>query len=466
MKALPPHYALSKYREGEALHVKRLQVMYFKGKGDETLEPQRRLIRHLNDTLHAVPLQEYRADRADTYVDKHPVIVDGNSFMAFPSGRLVERLAEYKERHTTDIASDDLLITFGTPRKMVSDQFAVITNESRENILLVARSAEQACGMSIIMAAIKSFACQEGAIHIWAYYKNRLYRAYRESHFAAWHVAESMSDICREISEIKARIGRKETGNDLVVMLGMEQICSDFDLIDFGAQGATQSAGSSSAAAQLTSAIARTAEQQRAVKEVQTIQERFKRQYDLDAMEDEWIERGMSLEEIMDEEERLYATFLRQNGYGDTPTAEMQEEENFSREQGLEAAKQTSETTEWKDEGPLEDASYNALEDFKYIVKQGSRFGYHFMLCLNTVSDIKSTHLQPELFRHKVVFQIAAEDSLTLFASNSASRLPEHVCQYSDTLEQYSLRPFIHEGISWDGWDVDADGNAVSSLLN
>ena len=109
--------------------------------------------------------------------------------------------------------------------------------------------------------------------------------------------------------------------------------------------------------------------------------------------------------------------------------------------------------------------SYNALEDFKYIVKQGSRFGYHFLLCLNDLSDLKATHLQQDLFRHKIVFQISADDSIALFASKIASRLPEHICQYSNALEQYSLRPFIHEGVSWDGWDIGPDGEAVNSMI-
>lgn len=111
------------------------------------------------------------------------------------------------------------------------------------------------------------------------------------------------------------------------------------------------------------------------------------------------------------------------------------------------------------------DESYNASEDFKYIIKQGSRFGYHFMLCLNDLSDLKVTQLQQDLFRHKLVFQISADDSIALFASKSASRLPEHICQYSDSLEQYSLRPFIHEGVNWDGWDIDEKGDAINSII-
>ena len=87
------------------------------------------------------------------------------------------------------------------------------------------------------------------------------------------------------------------------------------------------------------------------------------------------------------------------------------------------------------------------------------------MMIANDLSDLKPTQLQQDLFRHKLVFQISADDSVALFASKVASRLPEHICQYSDSLEQYSLRPFIHDGVTWDGWDIDENGDATNSIL-
>ena len=87
------------------------------------------------------------------------------------------------------------------------------------------------------------------------------------------------------------------------------------------------------------------------------------------------------------------------------------------------------------------------------------------MLFLNNLSDLKLTKLQHELFRHKLAFQISAEDSSTLFESRVANSLPEHVCQYSDALERYSVRPFIHAGVTWDGWDVNDEGEAFNSMM-
>lgn len=454
MEALPPHYALSKYREGDSLHVKRLQVMYFKGKGDEALEPQRKLIRHLNRTMKPVIEAEYDPGDVSRYVDKHPVVVDGNSYRAFKASRIADMTRVFREEHVGEVSDEDLVITFGPPRQMVEANFAVVTNESRENLLMVTRSAEQACGMSVVLTAMRSAAMQGGNVQVWAYHKNRLYRTYKDSHFASFRVAEGLPAICREISALKEKIENKETGNELIVLLGMEQICSDFELIDFG--GRKTGSAPAPSVVDHSKYEAKDEESLKAVYEVQDLQNRFREEYNMEEREDQWIAEGKTDEEMLEEEERLYDEFLEKLGRGVfAPPAET-----------VQASAEPEEQTGSEEvEAEAEYRGYNATEDFKYVVRQGSRFGYHFMLCLSSFSDIRATHLQHELFRHKLAFQLSAEDSVTVFGTRAASKLPEHICQYSDTLERYSFRPFIHEGVNWDGWDVDADGEAINSVF-
>ena len=106
--------------------------------------------------------------------------------------------------------------------------------------------------------------------------------------------------------------------------------------------------------------------------------------------------------------------------------------------------------------------AYNAMSDLQYVVKQGSRMGYHFMLFLNSYADLKATGMKLDWFRHRMSFQISADDSRELFGNKSASGLPEHICQYYDTLNRHSFRPYLHHGICWDGWIVDDNGEAVN----
>lgn len=454
MDALPPHFVLLKYRDGDRIHVKRLQVMYFKGEGDEALVPQRDLINRIKSGMKEVSEVDYDASVLNTYVSKSPVIVDGNSYKAYEESRISRLIEEYRTVQSADLSADDVILTFGSPRKMENYKFVTIFNESRENMLLVAKPDEQVCGMSIIMSAIKSFKIQNGKIHIWAYQKNRLYCIYKDSLLAEYEVHEGMSEICKEISSLRKQIESQIVGNDLYVLLGMEQICNDFELIDFGTPG-----GKSGNATNMNSSLyaATTEEELKAVSRVKALQERFAEEYNIEEFEERWLDEGKSIEEIAAEEELLYKEFLARNG---ETVPEAYEADLAEAEEETDEKTQEGDITEDK-----KDMSYNALEDFKYIVKQGSRFGYHFMLFLNRLSDIKLTKLQHELFRHKLAFQVSAEDSATLFESKVATGLPEHVCQYSDTLEQYSIRPFIHGGVTWDGWDVNDKGETFNSMM-
>lgn len=248
--------------------------------------------------------------------------------------------------------------------------------------------------------AMKSFVLQGGTVHIWAYNKNRLYRSYRDTHLMQYDVAEGMSEICAAISEIRNKLMRKETGRDLIVMLGMEQICNDFDLIDFGGS-VPLSTSEGKLAPDAKQYEASSEEDLEQFHEVKDLSEQFKEQYDLDSLEDKWLDEGKSFEEIEMEEERLYQEFLIHMGVGLSV-------ESTANEDSI--ALPIPDSAEREDASAMvsaeSDQSYNASEDFKYIVKQGSRFGYHFMLCLSDLSDLKTTHLQQDLFRHKIVFQM------------------------------------------------------------
>ena len=84
----------------------------------------------------------------------------------------------------------------------------------------------------------------------------------------------------------------------------------------------------------------------------------------------------------------------------------------------------------------------------------------HFLVCVNSQADLKQTGLAVELFKHRMLFKMSADESRMLMGYKSASEMPEHVCLYTDMMERYSFRPYLHEGLSWDGWEVGKDGKA------
>ena len=190
-------------------------------------------------------------------------------------------------------------------------------------------------------------------------------------------------------------------------------------------------------------------------------------------IEDEGLDAGLSLEEIEAEIEKAREKFLReqaqQNGSGKTAA-------NVSDNNITSADDKTKDGRSYTDgsseKNALEDlydqelvyGAYNATEDFKSVVSLGSRQGYHFMVVLGDYSDLKQTKLNLNLFRHRMAFSMAPEDSQMMFGTTRAAcGLPEHICQYTNRMESFSFRPYIHPGIGWNGWEADEDGTVYNS---
>ena len=326
---------------------------------------------------------------------------------------------------------------------MVETKFIAISNESRENMLVIARNAEQACCMSMILSAAKQYEQQNGKVHVWAYGRNRLYQYYKNSHFQDMNVCEGIEAISAAIKAVKERIEKKIAGNELYILIGMEQICSDFDLIDF-----TNTKKSNSLAISNT-LTAKSEEQIKALEDMHNIYGELENA--IDEMMMDWIEKGKSNEEIQEEMKRMTAEFEKNH-----------KREPVENDQLFEHRELDVKGEDNSDDVNEQISAYNALNDFIYIVTQGSRMGYHFMLCVNNYSDIVATKLKVNLFNHRLAFQISADDSIAFFGSKIGSKLPEHICQYSNSLEDFSFRPYLHKGIEWDGWEVDDDGKVIN----
>lgn len=498
MDALPPHYALIKYRKEDRVFVNRLRVMYFPGSGAEALLPQQRLIRQLKASMTEVSMDHYH-DGINTYVKKDPVIVDGNSYKGYDQEALRHARETYLASGESGFA-EDIFLSLGDPRRMVNYKFIEMSEETRENILLVGRGTEGACVMSILMSVIRQFREQGGEVHIWAYVRNRLYHEYREAQFGGLDVCEGAEKVSVEIGRLKEKIADGETGKDLYIMLGMEQLCGDFEVMTGGrSSGASLAFAPKKVEIKVESKLAATSKEE--IAEVARMHEAYQ---DLDAYlsekEDELIEKGLSFEEMEEELKKLEAEFYaKQSAAGQSAGKMEKRQEESGGSKGAESSEGTEETraaaetyrnrpgevhAETGDGGnrsevsgnenvqePVEEGGenvrrpYNASADLKEIIAKGARYGYHFMLCLNSIADIRATKTDARLYNHKLAFQVSGDDSVEIFGNKIAAGLPEHICQYSNGMDQFSFRPYLHRGIVWDGWDVDEDGNVMDPSM-
>ncbi|MDR2728566.1 MAG: hypothetical protein LBB56_05485 [Chitinispirillales bacterium] len=442
MDALPPYYALVKHRTGADTppEVKRVNVMWFPDYNERD-----GMIERSNETMTAV--DRYTPNDINTYVKKDPITVDGNTYDAFNTTDFNNHVNKLKNVGS-DYSGDEVFISFGTPRLMEKIKTATLSHETRENIIVIARDAEQSCTAAILTSAMKSFISQSGKVRVWAYGKNRVYKSFRNTawnseNFSDVRFFEGMDDICNEIRSLKNDIKEKKISNEIIILVGIDRICSDFDFIDGDATSAK--------------AVQKKKQQER---ENQAILSGAVATTDFEKACDEWDENqftawmeatneareaGKSDEEVKESGENANESFAKENPYP--------KEEDF-----IKVSNQIDEPQSTMESSESElsvSGAYNATEDFQYVIKQGSKLGYHFMLCLNSFIDLKTTSLKLDFFRHRMAFQVSVDDSRELFGNRNASALPEHICQYYDTIEGYSFRPYMHDNISWDGWVVE-----------
>lgn len=489
MEALPPHYALIKYRQGadKLPEVKRLLVMYFKD-----YAPRDQMIDDINSRMH--PTDKYDPADITSYVDKSPVLVDGNSYEQFDKNVLLQYMKDY------GASPQDQYLALGSPRLMTPMRPLILSPETRENILLIARSAEAACGASVLMSSMKSFAAQGGEVVIWAYPRHPLYASYRDV-FAreGYRIAEGIDEVCDEIRSVKASILAKNAERKLIVMLGMDRICMDFEFVDDSTSG-SRSGRSNTASAQRIAQFNKAAvsdenayKQEYAQKWV-AHKRAFKREAKKKAADENELNEMIRQEELRFHEEYFKnrpdlqtmeqtvsvnaaaaASMGAPAGVSGGPAAGAGSSAGVSggpaADTGAPSASAgaasahmpASPVRSGTDSGENKNSgAYDAADDFVYIMKQGSRNGIHFLMCLNSAADLKQTGVKADFFRHKLLFQISADDSRNLIGNKGASLTPEHICLYDDTLARFSFRPYIHPDIGWEGWYVDDNGELIS----
>lgn len=425
MEALPPHYVLMKYRKGDEVFIQRLQVMYFDGKGDEALLPQRNLIDNLNSNMIPVTEKEYDQNDVKKYVEKNPVICDGNSYETFQSQEFkIYREAELQD--SSKYAGDELLVSVGCPRLMKKIRTFAITPESMQNIALFGIGTDIKSGASIIKSVINSFKEQGQNVEVWAYERNRLYRTFRNNVWREETVLTDACDISEKITQLRSVIeNQMENQNQLVIMIGLEGLVSDLDLI---------------------------ASQQKQVK----------------ASDIQIADKESTKPQEVDKERSEFEEFAKTRKR--TIPKKIEEELNFVDDLNLDLDSMFKEIDMLQKDISSQSSNYEAStkwsEDLSYILQFGGRSGIHFMLAVNSYQDFKQTELKLNLFRHRLSLQITEDDSNSIFSSGKyASRLPEHVAVYSNMLEKFSFRPYIYKNITWDGFDVDDYGKVIAVSL-
>ena len=88
---------------------------------------------------------------------------------------------------------------------------------------------------------------------------------------------------------------------------------------------------------------------------------------------------------------------------------------------------------------------------------QGPRLGYHFVVLFNTAGELNQSKMDTSLCKHKILFRMAKNDAVGIIGSSSANvvaELEDHSFRYTNGIDALSFRPYLHPGLSWDGWSM------------
>ncbi len=301
--------------------------------------------------------------------------------------------------YRSDIDEDELAIFAGEPRRMLPIFPIILGRNFQENLLVVGSINEKVAMSSLILSVVKSLKMQDVSSTIIASRKNNVYRHLQQfCDIASSRLIRDMESICEEIRTLKQKIEARVVGDEFYIILGLEAIYADMMF--------SANANSNKTAVGISATI--------------KYEKRKPGEIDINTLLTK-IEQGEAVE-IPSSDEQAYETNTNAN---------------------------------------LSTSIYDAREDLKYILTQGPKLGYRFVLLYNSVGEFRQNKLESTLFNHRIFFRTPRIDANGIVDSNNASiiaELPDHCFRYTNGLDSLSFRPYLHMGIVIDGWQVTGNG--------
>lgn len=345
-----------------------------------------------------VPEFGYDVEKVTSYRDKKTMIIDGNHYISFHSKE--QEIHNYLQRYANVMKDgDEAMLFVGEPRRMIPLYPMEVINGFCENILMVAARKEKMPTVSVLMSIVNSLEIEGKGIEVWVSKKNAVYGQMEPRVGQKIQaVSQDLEEVCTCISKVKEKIQSKIEGDQYIILLGFETL-----MLDMGYQeNRKETETSGSFIGSLGDLV---------------VKRRESGQKDL-----------LSRLESLKEGEKT-------SNMGDFGAKVMPKMQSGESNYGT--------------------AAYDARNDLKFILKYGPRLGYHFIMLFHTVGELKQSKLDISLFKHKILFQLPKSDAMEVIGSSGAgvvSELESHSFRYTNGLDALSFRPYLHPGLSWDGW--------------
>ena len=403
MEQLPVHHVLIRVpQDDRGNHLLMAKVLYI-----SDYSKLDKLINKINEFYK--PAKHYDANNQREYINKKPMVVDGNSFVSF-SEKSDEMLLLIQQRDVTN--KDHIKLFIGEPRRMIKQYPLEIVNGYCENIMIIAPISERQPAISILLSIMKSLEMQNNEIEIMTSKENDI-----DLHLSLNcnqkldKIKKGLSEVCNELHVIKTRILKKEETCKFIFLFGFDSLMMDM-----------------------------------------SFQENKKNDSFIKKSENSFL--NFDIEKREDGAKDLLQTIGIKFSESDIAGFFTESANN-----GVEKSSFGSVL--------MGNEAYDAREDLKFILTQGPKLGYHFVILFNTISECKQQKINYDLFKHKIMFRAPRSDANELGSALNGkivSTLDNHSFRYSDGLDTLSFRPYLHQGISWDGWILGENG--VENIVN
>ena len=419
---LPKYYVLLKklVSEGNTVVGGKVQdeVLLTRAKGLYFSKPE---YADQNDYIHMIlatykAVEKYNPSDVNTYKDKKSVVVDGSVYYSIADAQndIIER-QEYIER-TDPYASEKTRLFVGRPRSMKKVSEIIVENEFEENLILFGENVELCT--SVLMSAMSSLSYKGAVVSVIGYSKNLLCR--RLDEVGRYNIDEfctSEEDICEVIHRTKEAIDQGKTGNMFLFIIGLDVLLKNIELM-------SKSSG-------------------RFRKKKSTVINEF----DENLVFSNEPEDVSFEQKLLDEEQQLGIAGGRKENLS-TNTRPVQEPIH---------------SVQKKDE---ELGIFDIRDDLEVILTEGPRLGYHVFIYSRRYDEFKQTRYNLDLFKHRLTFKCSKDDSRNIINNASAFNLGEIAFLYTDMQTSFSMRPYLHEGLKWDGWETDNYGHAIQMTVD
>lgn len=222
MEELDRHYALLKVPygyEGTPSRLKKIHVLFF-----ESREEQLQL---LSDRLGSfMPCQRPNKDDPRLYVEKHPIIIDGNEHKDFVTAS-ADISAGIKDAKARSFDDSSIYICIGEPRRMRTFSPIELVANHRENILILSTLSDGVSVQSMVASAVKGISYQEAAVHLCMNRQNQFLSSQLVSGLDYASRCLDVSSTCQLISRVVKSIDDGKHGNELIILFDVDTLFED-----------------------------------------------------------------------------------------------------------------------------------------------------------------------------------------------------------------------------------------------